>query len=168
MCELKDKLIFLTKFFRQDTKGFCKRTNDLLCCSPLQDAARKKEGEKRNISYIYFTRIQPKLNSSGNGSKQTRNWLREHSLNPAVWQLPVEHRTCAKDTNVQQSSSHYTNILIPLSLPSPGIGSSSWEVGGYKYKGEENETWSDLGMGWQPEGFSYVGNTELPVCKASH
>lgn len=159
--------IGVTKPFRQDTKGFCKRTNNLLCCSPLQDAAWKKEGKKRNISYIYFTCIQPNLNSSGHGSNQMRIWVREHPVNPAVRQLPGEHRTLAQDLNVQQSCfPHYTNILIPLSLPSGEIRSSSWEVRGYKW--EENEAWSDLGMGWQPEGCSCAGSTELPGRKATH
>lgn len=47
LCETKDKLIFMAKPLRQDTKGFCKRTKNLLCCSPLQDAARRKEGKKK-------------------------------------------------------------------------------------------------------------------------
>lgn len=160
--------IAVTKSFTQDTKGFCKRTTYFV--APLcRMQHRRKRGGKRNISYIYFTCIQPHLNSSGNGSTQTRNWLREHSLNPVVRQLPREHRTSAQEWNVQESCfPHHTNILILLSLPSGEIRSSSWELGGYKYKGEENEAWSDLGMGWQPEGFSGVGSTELSVRKATH
>lgn len=90
----KDKVILTTQPSRQDTKGFCKRTKNLLCCSPLQDAAGRKE-EKRNIRYIYFTHIQSNLFGSGSSSSQM-NWLKVHSPNPLVRQLPEEHRTFTK------------------------------------------------------------------------
>lgn len=90
----KDKVILTTQPSRQDTKGFCKRTKNLLCCSPLQDAAGRKE-EKRNIRYIYFTHIQSNLFGSESSSSQM-NWLKVHSPNPLVRQLPEEHRTFTK------------------------------------------------------------------------